>query len=283
MNSYQDVLKKRKTLKAFTLVELIVVIAIIGILMSMVSLFMPGFIRDANLEAYNKNAQMAYTGMQNCLINWEIYQNDECVDADDLLTQAYSSKNVTYATISFVIVEGKVDKVISITSIYDNDTSTTTKVAIADDITRLPTPAPGGDGLTATNATDTKAEDVYKKLVTQIESNFGKMIDGIFLVFIDYENYLVDSVVYYPIMDNVSDFTFFVDKMNWVTSSPATDKAKIFMGCYDYDNQLDFYKKDKTKTGGYYPMASSVGTAYVHPAPPPVVPATPDPDEITET
>ncbi|MDR0987104.1 MAG: type II secretion system GspH family protein [Ruminococcus sp.] len=65
-----------KLLKGFTLVELIVVIAIIGILFSVGSLAVSVIIRDANIKTANDSAHEALTYVQNWLIDLEIKNVD---------------------------------------------------------------------------------------------------------------------------------------------------------------------------------------------------------------
>lgn len=57
-------MRNTKNAKGFTLVELIVVIAIIGVLAAILVPSMLGFVRDARISSANSNAHAAYTGMQ---------------------------------------------------------------------------------------------------------------------------------------------------------------------------------------------------------------------------
>ena len=70
----------RKKLKGFTLIELIVVIAIITVLSGILSLAINGFRRDARIETNNKKAQMVYTAFQDILIDMEVSQDTSMLD-----------------------------------------------------------------------------------------------------------------------------------------------------------------------------------------------------------
>lgn len=72
-----------KRLKGFTLVELMVVIALLVILMGIGSLVTAGFQRDAKIDSMNENAKAVYTAFQDILIDCEIYQDTSLFDAYD--------------------------------------------------------------------------------------------------------------------------------------------------------------------------------------------------------
>ena len=72
-----------KRIKGFTLVELIIVIAIITILSGIISVSVYGMQRDSRIEAQNHNAQMVYAAFQDILIDCEIKQDKSLFDAYD--------------------------------------------------------------------------------------------------------------------------------------------------------------------------------------------------------
>lgn len=69
-----------KKIKGFTLVELIVVIAILVVLMSISSLVIVGFRRDAQIETSNEKAKIIFTAIQDALIDMEIKQDKSLLD-----------------------------------------------------------------------------------------------------------------------------------------------------------------------------------------------------------
>ncbi len=64
--------KRCSSLKGFTLIEMIVVIAIIGVLMSMLSLAISGFTNDARRETADEQARMVSQSFQSLLTEYEI-------------------------------------------------------------------------------------------------------------------------------------------------------------------------------------------------------------------
>lgn len=98
-----------RKLKGFTLIEMIVVIAIIAILSSMMSIVLRGFRRDALIETQNDKARMVYTAFQDVLINCEIKQDVTMFDVrEELANPAISATGaVLFFRVSDTSIDGK--------------------------------------------------------------------------------------------------------------------------------------------------------------------------------
>ncbi len=168
--------------KGFTLIEMIIVIAIIGILAGMISLFVQGFQRDARIESNNNKAQMLHTGFQNLLIQQEINQDRSLFDADAIgdtpSNAAYEADQMIYNEVFFRMVDGKVDDVIYVISKYA-------------------TQAQKGNYAQRNTVNADWFDDLEKAILSVVDSSF----EGVCAVYIDYEDYAVESAICFELGD----------------------------------------------------------------------------------
>lgn len=244
-------------LKGFTLMELVVVMAIIAALAGIISLSISGFQRNARMETNNNKAQMVYTGMQNQVIQCEVKQDSELFDMqglqdkiDGATTPAYKPEDLTYVMVGFSMSGGNVGDEIDVWSYYQNSKSKTKSIAMA------------------RNDANEHRKKQYKKLETAILSAMDKSFEGTALVFIDFENYTVDSACYYENanfsevfanLDSSDSPIGMLSVFGWKSNAGTTGKA--FKTLEDMDDQKELIKYNGTYFG-VYPFMSDFNATY---------------------
>lgn len=205
--------------KGFTLLELLVVIAIIAILAGILSTAISGFMRSSRIETDNNKAQLVYTGFQNQLIQCEITQDRTLFDADaHPMTgsgSAHTNNNLAYVELYFKMSYGTLGDV-RVRSFYDNPTTSVKEKILAGYLT-----------------SQTYRPEWHKELNEAVSSFVDDSFDGFCVVYIDYEDYVVDSVIYIE-----SEFA----NVNVATESNpgASDLFEKFNTCAPYDSNSDY-------------------------------------------
>lgn len=173
-----------KKLKGFTLIELIIVMAIIAILASMISILATGIVRDARLDTARSQAQSAYTAIQNTLVQLEINNKTKLLDPSSYPTPpsspTLSGMYSGYVTLEFVVDHGVISKSNDFT--IKDDTAT---AVLNFDYTSAVNNPP----------TTNENEKTFRKLAKYIIDNLDMDYTGYVYAAIDMSDVMVDSVV----------------------------------------------------------------------------------------
>ena len=229
-----------KKVKGFTLLELIIVVAIISILAGISSVLVTGFIRDANCESVNNRAQQVYASVQNLLVECEIDNNSTFIDPSYIGTG--TKGNYAYVNLALNFNNGELDK------------TTTTVTAMSATSTASATYA----------LANTQAAEAYDTLVRYLSDTLSSDFTGYAYVCIDLESYVVDSVVYFESYEKgqqaLNGANAFCDEYEKIGTF-ASKTTKRLYGCKDIYHQKDIYDETGVYTG-FHPYMSNVSTEY---------------------
>ncbi len=248
-----------KSLKGFTVIELLIVIAILAILAGMISIVTTGLVRDSRLETARDKAQTVYTSVQNALIQMEIKQESELLDPTTYDAGDASATFSKYVTLSFVMDNGLM------TDSHDFviDDGSSTPVILSHD---YPNSTPAAD----------EDEKKFRKLAKYLTDNLAMDFTGYVYAAVDMEDWVVDSVVFAEDYEKVessangiTDFVpMFKTKSSGSTNIMAASNGRIPF-CESIYAQKRIYSgkalDDGTFLGnaagtaiGYYPLYADI-------------------------
>lgn len=256
-----SVRRSDKKLKGFTLIELIIVIAIIGLLAAIVSLGITAFVRDSRFEAGNNNAKLVYTAVHNALIQSEIEQDISMFDAEHLsfdTSTRTAGDDLVYVELMLIFDNGSFapGEQVEISSYYTSSTLTSCSYVFnANTVWDFSKNAP----INTTDVSDKRTGEALRFYNNYIVNNLGKNFTGTCQIYIDLVNYTVDSVVYNEAIDN--EITYL---NQWYYSSGTAKQQKLngFMGVRNIFSQRSIYKV-KGEYFGCYPMLDDIGVLNV--------------------
>ncbi|MGN1137309.1 MAG: type II secretion system protein [Oscillospiraceae bacterium] len=236
-----------KKLKGFTLVELLIVIAIISILAGMVSIVTGGLVRDSRLESARTTAQNVYTAVQNTLVQMEIKQQDDLLNP---ITYGETGTFSKYVTLEFIMDNG----LISGSEDFTISDGTMTKTLNYD--------YPDADAAADDN------EKNFRRLAKYLTDNLSMDFTGYVYAAIDMENWVVDSVVYIEDYNRVKNAANGIEDFapNWCTkSSMATASNNRIPFCDNVFQQRNIYSGKESAVlnaagtaVGFYPFLDDV-------------------------
>ncbi|MDE5741430.1 MAG: prepilin-type N-terminal cleavage/methylation domain-containing protein [Oscillospiraceae bacterium] len=224
-----------RRIKGFTLVELIVVIAIITILAGIMNLVTQGFVRSARIETANDKAHLLFTGFQNILTQCEIKQDSSALSYD-----SSNLSNLGFAIVSVKMYNGSIQCM----QVENYETSGTSIGAGATKFV--------SGGLQWDPAKPMNYAGSLSKLANEIVGIADTSFEGEAKIYIDYENYEVKSVVYRQLSDNEKNQTSFV-----IDESDLSVFVGWYYGYTDRSDQDTNYKNNGVLYG-VYPFQSAL-------------------------
>ncbi|MDE6594568.1 MAG: prepilin-type N-terminal cleavage/methylation domain-containing protein [Oscillospiraceae bacterium] len=228
-----------KRIKGFTLVELIVVIAIIVILAGITNLVTQSFVKNARTETANDKARLLFTGFQNVLTQCEIKQDSSALSYNDS-----NVSNLGLAIISVKLYNGSIQYM----QVDNYSLSGTTATSIGSAATKFTAGYLQWDPAKPLNYTGG-----LSKAANAIAGIVDTSFEGEAKIYIDYENYEVKSVVYRQLADSDKNQTSFV-----INTGDLTQYGSWYYGYADRQDQEAKYKSSGVLYG-VYPFQKNLG------------------------
>lgn len=238
---------ERKSLRGFTLIELIIVMAIIAILSGIMSLVISGFQRDARMETDNNKAHMIYTGFQDILTQCEMTQNDSLINAAKIVksvpggSDPNADKRLTYSIIRFTMDGSGIAGNVNINSYYDNTSSQSAAVL-------------------------NNGSKMFLEFEDMIVGSIDQSFEGTIVAYLDVDNYSADSALYF---ESEADYNANVAS-GWLSimkhysySSSGASKGKVFQAIENIAEQKSIIKNKGVYCGSYPIMDQSGGGYYM--------------------
>lgn len=277
-----------KRVKGFTLVEMIVVIAIIAILAGVINLATQGFIRDARLETMNDKAQMVYMAFQDIVTNCEIKQDKSIFEGHDGDDTEKIIGAVVFFRISNTDANGYRNKN-GLTGIGDeihvmcmHEAGAACAGGVVSGMDNLcsrsfwidGTSNPGADSGSGANnspatsvfgAKGAKRWEEYNKFIS---GRLDKSMEGTYVVAIDLQNYQVLSVICRDLVSGQDPKTGLYDPGEVKDGKPLSNYINAYTSLngqsipvqtfviYGMDHQKEISKKAGI-TVGCYPMGNT--------------------------
>lgn len=224
-----------KTVKGFTVIELLIVIAIIAILAGMTSLAIMGFVRNSNIESANSRAQLAYTSVQNMMIDIEIEGTEKYLDGHYIWHGTELSPRPTWATLEYYMLNGTLDE--STLKLESSSPTSNTDITYSHFNTH--------------DRTKAAVKFIKKSLEDSIDSSFT----GYVFATIDLTDYVVESIVYSEDKEFCKNAVKGTNSYVDIHKNPTTSKS-----VYGISN-VNAQKDDQKMTGeylGFYPFMDDV-------------------------